>query len=130
MGAARRTLCERALDGDGINASPSGYLRWDLAPNLRLGNRGLGFQLEYRQGVRWELFTTAFRASDRFQLDRRPGGPAGTTFRDREVLGGGVVLKIYQALRVFAEIGAIVDRLDSADGNVSPYFSFRAEARP
>ena len=64
------------------------------------------------------------------------------TFRDRQVsVGGGVVFKIYDTLRVAAEAGAIVDRqvsinardqgrIDSADGDVSPYLSIRAEVRP
>ncbi len=133
---------ERALDGDGVEVGPSGYLRWDFAPRLRLSNRGLGLQLEYRPAGRWEIFVTGFRSSDQFRLDGTPGGPSGTTFRDQQVLtGGGVVVKIHHAFRLAAEAGAIVDRqvsvdardegrLDSADGDVSPYFMLRAEVRP
>jgi hypothetical protein len=133
---------ERALDGDGVSVGPSGYIRWDPTPYLRLRNRGLGFQLEYRPEARWEIFVAGFRSSDRFRLDRRPGAPSGMTFRDRQVtIGGGVMLKIYDDLRLAVETGAIVDRkltvaerddgsLDSADGDASPYFAFRLEIRP
>ncbi len=133
---------ERALDGDGVKVGPSGYLRWDPLPWLRVRNRGLGLQLEYRPNARWEVFVTGFRSSDRFRLDRRPGAPSGMTFRDRQVtVGGGLMFKIYDALRFAVEAGAIVDRqlavdgrddgrLDSVDGDVSPYFALRMEIRP
>jgi hypothetical protein len=64
------------------------------------------------------------------------------TFRDRQVtVGGGVVFKRDEKLRFAAEAGAIVERqvsvntrnqgrLDSANGEVSPYISIRAEVRP
>jgi hypothetical protein len=144
-GALRIALAarvERALDGDGVSVGPSGYLRWDPKPYIRLRTRGLGFQLEYRPEARWEVFVAGFRSSDRFRLDRRPGAPSGMTFRDRQVtVGGGMMLKIYDELRLLAEAGAIVDRkltvaerddgsLDSVDGDPSPYFALRLEIRP
>jgi hypothetical protein len=133
---------ERALDGDGVKIAPTGYLRWKLAPRLELRNRGLGLQLEYRPVQRWEFFLAGFRSSDSFRLDDRPNAPSGTTFKDSQILvGGGVALKAYRALRLTFEAGAIVDReisidsrndgeLDSADGETSPYFALRLELRP
>ena len=47
---------DRALDGDGVAVGPSGYLRWDFAPDFRLRTRGFGLQLEYRPAARWELY--------------------------------------------------------------------------
>ena len=132
---------ERALDGDGVKVAPTGYLRWKIAPQLELRNRGLGLQLEYRPNTRWELFLAGFRSSDSFRLDDRPGAPSGTTFGDRQIsVGGGIALKAYRAFRLTVEAGAIVDReieidsrdgeLDSADGDPSPYFLLRLELRP
>lgn len=132
---------ERALDGDGVNVGPSAYFRWDFARKFRLRDRGIGIQIEYRPVPNWQLFLAGFRSSDRFRLDQRPGAPAGMTFRDRQVsVGGGGMVRISHTLRLGAEIGAIVDRrvsvsarddgrLDSADGDVSPYLSLRAEVR-
>jgi len=133
---------ERALDGDGVTAGPTAYLRWDITRRLRLRNRGLGLQLEYRPSGRWEVFVTGFRASDQFRLDRTSGAPPGTTFQDRQVaVGGGIEWKIHRVVRLIAEAGALVDRrvsvdsrsdgrLGAADGDVSPYFVLRTELRP
>lgn len=133
---------ERALDGDGVAVAPSGYLRWYITPKVRLRNRGLGLELEYRPTSRVEVFATAFQSSDRFRLDDRPGLSSAPTFRDRQVaVGGGLVFKIAHAFRVTFETGAIVDRrlyidtrddgrIDSTGGDISPYFALRAEIRP
>jgi hypothetical protein len=133
---------ERALDGDGVQVSPSGYLRWDITPQLCLRNRGVGLELEYRIGRRVELFATAFKSGDRFLLDDRPGLQSSPTLRDSQVLvGGGLALKIAHTLRLSVESGAIVDRslavdtandgrLDTVDSNVSPYVTLRIELRP
>ncbi len=133
---------ERALDGDGVKVAPSGYLRWYITPKVRLRNRGLGLELEYRPTSRVEVFVTGFQSSDRFRLDDRPGLSAAPTFSDRQVaVGGGLVFKVAHAFRVSFETGAIVDRrvyvntrddgrVDSTDGDISPYFSLRAEIRP
>lgn len=140
--AALGARVERALDGDGVKVGPTGHLRWDFLPSLRLRNRGLGVQLEYRPVSEWEIFATGFRASEDFRLERIPGGPAGTTFEDRQVaVGGGFVYKLTRAFRITAETGAIVDRkiavdardggrIDTAHGDVSPYFALRLELRP
>jgi hypothetical protein len=133
---------ERALDGDGVKVAPSGYLRWYITPKLRLRNRGLGLELEYRPTNRVEVFVTGFQSSDRFRLDDRPGLSSAPTFSDRHIaVGGGLVFKIAHAFRVAFETGAIVDRrvyvntrddgrVDSTDGDISPYFALRAEIRP
>ena len=133
---------ERALDGDGVAVAPSGYLRWYITPKLKLRNRGLGLELEYRPTSRVEVFVTGFQSRDRFRLDDRPGLSSGPTFSDRQVaVGGGLGFKIAHAFRVTFETGAIVDRrvavntrdddrIDSTDGDISPYFALRAEIRP
>jgi len=133
---------ERALDGDGVKVAPTGFLRWDITPKVRLRDRDVGLELEYRPRGRWEIFVTAFQSSDRFLLDDRPGLTSSPTFRDAQVLtGGGVVFKIAHFLRLSLEAGAIVDRtlsvktaddgkLDSTDGDVSPYATLRIEFRP
>lgn len=133
---------ERALDGDGIKVGPTGYLRWDITRKTRLRSRGLGLQLEHRPGSRVEVFGAVFQSSDRFRLDDRPELSSGPTFTDRQVIvGGGLVFKIAREFRVTFETGAIVDRrvtidtrdddrIDSADGDVSPYFALRGEFRP
>jgi hypothetical protein len=133
---------ERALDGDGVKVAPSGFLRWDITPHLRLRDRDLGLELEYRPSGRWELFVTGFQSSDSFLLDDRPGLSSSPTFRDAQVLvGGGLVFKVAHFLRLSLETGAIFDRtlsvktvddgkLDSADGDVSPYATLRIEFRP
>jgi hypothetical protein len=133
---------ERALDGDGVKVAPSGYLRWYITPKLKLRNRGLGLELEYRPTHRVEVFVAGFQSSDRFRLDDRPGLSAAPTFSDRQVaVGGGLVFKIAHAFRVTFETGAIVDRrvylntrddgrIDSTGGDASPYFALRAEIRP
>jgi hypothetical protein len=133
---------ERALDGDGVKVAPSGFLRWDLTPKLRLRDRDVGLELEYRPVGRWELFVTAFQSSDSFLLDDRPGLASSPTFRDAQILvGGGLVFKVAHFLRLSLETGAIVDRtlsvktvddgkLDSTDSDVSPYATLRIEFRP
>jgi hypothetical protein len=133
---------ERALDGDGVKIAPSGFLRWDITPTLRLRDRDVGLELEYRPIGRLEVFVTGFQSSDRFLLDDRPGLSSSPTFKDAQILvGGGLAVKLTHALRLSLETGAIVDRdlsvktvddgkLDSTSSDVSPYVSLRLEFRP
>jgi hypothetical protein len=133
---------ERALDGSGAKVGPYGYLQWNITSTIRLRSRGLGLQLEYDPKRRLEVFATAFQSGDQFRLDDRAELSSGPTFNDRQVrVGGGLVLKITHGFRLMGEAGAVVNRrisvetrddgtLDSADGDISPYFSIRAEIRP
>lgn len=133
---------ERALDGNGVKVAPSGFLRWDITPTLRLRDRDVGFQLEYRPTSHLELFLTGYESSDHYLLDDRPGLTSSPTFKDAQVLvGGGLVFKLAHALRFSLETGAIVDRdlsvknadsgeLGSTNSDVSPYVTFRFEFRP
>ena len=132
----------RAFDGSGVAVGPYAYMRWDITSEVRLRSRGLGVQLEYEPTDRLQVFATAFQSGDRFRLDDRPELSSGPTFSDRQVrAGGGLVFKIAHAVRLMGEVGAIVDREisidtrddgtdDSTDGDISPYFSIRAEIRP
>lgn len=132
---------ERALDGDGIRIDPTIYLRWDVWPRLQLKSRGMGGTLEYAVNQRSEAFLTAFRESEAFRLEDRPGLDVGATFRDRRALvGGGIILTVVHSLKVSAEVGAIVDRrvavntrsdgrLAARSGDPSPYAALRAEVR-
>lgn len=132
---------ERALDGDGVSVDPTIYVRWDVWPQLQLRSRGMGATLEYELSQRWEAFVTGFQESEAFRLEDRSGLDAGATFRDRRALvGGGVILTVVRALKVSAELGAIVDRrvsvnarsdgrLDARNGDPSPYVALRAEGR-
>jgi hypothetical protein len=131
---------ESSLDG-GASIGPMGDLRWDITDTLRLRNRSLGLQLEYKPTKRLELFATGFRSSDRFRLDARDGAPSDLTWSDRHVLvGGGFEWKVGHRLRISTEAGAIVDRriavddddgtLDSVSGDPSPYVELRLEVRP
>lgn len=133
---------EESLDGDGVRLKPSGNLRWDFAPQWRLRNRGLGLQLEYEPTDRIEVFVAGFRMVDRYLLEDRRGLTSAPTFRDRQVLvGGGLTYEISRTVELTGEAGAIVDRrlsvdtrddgrLDSTDGDLSPYVAIRAEIRP
>jgi hypothetical protein len=133
---------ERDLDGAGVDLTPVGYLRWDIAPKLELRNRGVGLQLDYEATDQLDLFATGYRSSDRFRLDDRPGISSGPTLRDVQVLvGGGLVCVFSRAFRLTAEAGAILDRsirvetrddgkLDSTRSDASAYVAFRLELRP
>jgi len=132
---------ERALDGDGVKLGPSGQIRWDLLPNWQVQTRGYGLQLEYQPVPRLEMFVTGYRSSDSFRLDDRSSLGPGLTFRDRSVLvGGGAAVRVLRQLRARLEAGAAIDRsvsvsnrddgkLDSTNGDVAPYLSFRVELR-
>jgi hypothetical protein len=132
---------ETALDGGKPSISPTGTFRWDITEDLRLRNRGLGAQLEWRQR-RFEVFIAGYRASDRFLLHSRSGAPNDVLFKDRQWLtGAGVEWKLFRRLRVVAEGGAVVSRelslrahgegtLSEVTGDPSPYATVRLEIRP
>lgn len=133
---------ESRLDGSGVAVSPTGVFRWDITPDLRLRNRGLGLQLEYRGLHHIEFYASGFRASDQFRLKSRSDLPGDAIFRDRQwLVGAGVELKLVHWLRLLVEAGASVDRqislrargegsLDSLSGDPSPYTELRLEIRP
>jgi hypothetical protein len=133
---------ESSLAGGKPSVSPTVAFRWDVAEWVRLRNRGLGLQLEFRASRHFELFVAGYRTSSRFRLDSRPGLPSGALFRDRQwLVGGGVEWKPWRLLRLAVEAGAVVDRrlslsasdegtLDSAIADPSPYVGVRLEIRP
>jgi hypothetical protein len=132
---------ETALDGGKPSISPTGTFRWDITEDVRLRNRGLGAQLEWRQR-RFEVFITGYRASDRFLFHSRSGAPNDVLFKDSQWLtGAGVEWKLFRRLRVVAEAGAVVSRelslrahgegtLAEVTGDPSPYATVRLEIRP
>jgi hypothetical protein len=133
---------ESSLDGGNVSVNPTVSFRWDIADWVRIGNRGLGLQLDLRPSKHLELFFAGYRTSSRFRLDSRPGLPSGALFRDRQwLVGAGVELKPWRLLRIGVEAGAVVDRrmslrasdegtLDSESGDPSPYVGVRFEIRP
>jgi hypothetical protein len=131
-----------ALDGGNVSVQPTAAFRWDITPTLRLGNRGYGLQLEYREFKRFEFFVAGYRSSDSYRLHDRDGFPSGAEFDDRRwQVGGGVEWKLARWLRLTTEAGAIVDRqlsvsangegrLSDEDVDKSPYLDVRLEFRP
>jgi len=131
-----------ALDGGGVSVQPTAAFRWDITQALRLGNRGFGLQLDYREFKHFEFFVAGYRSSDGYRLHNRDGLPSGAEFDDRRwQVGGGVQFKIARWLRLTTEAGAIVDRrlklsasgegtLADEDVDKSPYIDVRLEFRP
>ena len=127
---------------NGIGVSPIATFKWDVTDQFTLRSRGRGLQLEYAFNRQLEVFAAGFFDGDRFLLDKRPGLPSDTTFKDESILAGvGFEWKFSKHFRINVEVGAVAWRemrvrsqragtLFKERAGPGAYFDVRFEARP